>query len=208
MSFDDAVEQLREDAEDRNFTQAVDLVINLRDLDLDDPDNRFSTEITLPHSRSEETKVCVIGETITTAADNADRTIDPDELDEIMEDEATAKDLAEEYDFFIAEAPLMPKIGRELGSVFGPRDKMPEPMEPGEDPTERIEGLRNTISISLRESPSIKCKVGDEEMEDSEIEDNAEAVYNAVTNNLPRNDHNVKDALLKLTMSSPVEVDT
>ncbi|MDY6774054.1 MAG: 50S ribosomal protein L1 [Candidatus Nanohaloarchaea archaeon] len=207
MSFQDAVEELEENAEERNFVQSVDLVINIRDLDLDDPDNRFSTEVSLPHSRSDETRVCVIGETITTAAENADRTIDPEELDEIIEDESAAKELAEEYDFFIAEEPLMPKIGRELGSVLGPRDKMPEPMEPGEDPTDRIQELRNTISVSLRESPSIKCKVGDEEMDGSDLADNAETVYSAILDNLPRKEHNVKDALLKYTMSSPVEVE-
>lgn len=207
MSFEEAIEKLREEADDRNFTQSVDLVVNVRDLELDDPENRFSQEVSLPHARGDETTVCVIGETITTNTDNADRTIDPDELDEIIDDESAAKDLAEEYDFFIAEAPLMPKIGRELGSVLGPRDKMPEPMEPGEDPSDRIEDLRNTISISLKESPSIKCKVGDEDMDDSELADNAEVVYNAVASNLPRSDHNVKDVLLKYTMSSPVEVD-
>ncbi|MDY6769950.1 MAG: 50S ribosomal protein L1 [Candidatus Nanohaloarchaea archaeon] len=207
MSFEDAVTALAEEAESRDFVQSVDLVVNLRDLDLDDPDNRFSTEINLPHSRSDETKICVIGETITADADNADRTIDPDELEEFMEDEAAAKDLAEEYDFFIAEAPLMPKIGRELGSVFGPRDKMPEPMEPGEDPSDRIEELRSAISLSLKEHPSIKCKIGDEEMDADDLAANAETIYNAVVNGLPRGDHNVKDVLVKYTMSAPVEVD-
>ncbi len=207
MSFDDAIETLHEEAEDRNFVQSVDLVINIRDLDLDDPDNRFSTEVNLPYSRSDETTVCVIGETITAEADNADRTISPDELDEIIEDEAAAKELAESYDFFIAEAPLMPKIGRELGSVFGPRNKMPEPMQPGEDPSERIEELRSAVSLALKEHPSIKCKVGDEEMDADALAANAETIYNAVTEGLPRGDHNVKDVLVKYTMSPPVEVE-
>jgi large subunit ribosomal protein L1 len=207
MSFDDALATLQDEAADRNFVQSVDLVVNLRDLDLDDPDNRFSTEINLPHSRSDETKICVIGETITADADNADRTIDPDELDEIIDDESAAKDLAEAYDFFIAEAPLMPKIGRELGSVFGPRNKMPEPLEPGEDPSDRIEELRSAVSLALKEHPSIKCKVGDEEMEPDAVAANAETIYNAIINGLPRGDHNVKDVLVKYTMSAPVEVD-
>ncbi len=207
MGFKDSMERLEEDAEERNFTQSVDLVINVTDLDLDDPDNRFSTEVNLPYAASDETKICVIGETITSNASNADRTIDPEELEEFMEDETRVKELAEEYDFFIAEAPLMPKIGKELGSVLGPRNKMPEPMQPGEDPTDRIQELRSTASIQLKESPSIKCKVGDEEMGVDELGENAEAIYNAVVNSLPRKDHNVKDVLVKYTMSSPVEVE-
>ncbi|MDY6768514.1 MAG: 50S ribosomal protein L1 [Candidatus Nanohaloarchaea archaeon] len=207
MSFEDAVETLAEEAEDRNFVQSIDLVVNLRDIDLDEPDNRFSTEVNLPYSRADETKICVIGETITADADNADRRISPDELDEIIDDESAAKDLAEEFDFFIAEAPLMPKIGRELGSVLGPRNKMPEPMEPGEDPSSRIDELRSAVSLALKEHPSIKCKVGDEEMDADAVAANAEAIYNAVVSGLPRGDHNVKDVLVKYTMSAPVEVD-
>ncbi|MFB6265467.1 MAG: 50S ribosomal protein L1 [Candidatus Nanohaloarchaea archaeon] len=206
MSFQEAIEELEEKSEDRNFVQSVDLIINVRDLDLDETENRFSEKIRLPYSASEDTRICVIGETITSEADNADRTIDPDELDEIIEEEK-GKELAEEFDFFIAEAPMMPKIGQELGSVLGPRDKMPEPMQPGEDPSDRIEELRSTISINLKESPSVKCKVGSEDMDPDEVGENAQAVYNAVRNNLPRKDHNVKDVIVKLTMSSPVEVD-
>ncbi|MFB6077182.1 MAG: 50S ribosomal protein L1 [Candidatus Nanohaloarchaea archaeon] len=203
MSFDDAVADLLDGAAARNFTQSVDLVINVRDLDLDDPDNRFSTEINLPYTADDDTAVCVIGETITANASNADRTIAPDELDEIMDDQQRAK----EFDFFIAEAPLMPKIGQNLGSVLGPRNKMPEPMQPGEDPTDRIRELRSAIPITLKEEPSIKCKIGSEEMDENELSENAAAVYEAVTGHLPRSDHNIKDVYVKLTMSSPVEVD-
>lgn len=206
MSFQDSLEELKEHSGTRNFVQSVDLVINLRDIDLEDPENRFSVEVNLPHARSDETKICVIGETITANADNADRTIGPDELDEIIGDSDAAKELAEEYEFFIAEAPLMPKIGSELGSILGPRNKMPEPMQPGEDPSDRIESLRNTVSINLKEHPSIKCKLGTEEMDINELSSNAEAIYGSVSENLPRNDHNVKDVLVKLTMSPPVEV--
>lgn len=207
MSFDEAVDSLKEKSGERGFTQSVDLVINVRDLDLDDPDNRFSTKVNLPHSPSDEIRICVIGKTIINDAGNADRVVDPDELDEIIGDDAAAKDLAEEYDFFIAEAPMMPKIGRELGSVLGPRNKMPEPMEPGEDPSERIEELKTTISLNLKENPSIKCKLGEEDMDDGDIVDNAEAVYESVLNHLPRNEHNIKNILVKYTMSTPVEVD-
>ncbi len=207
MNFEDAVAALREDAAERNFTQAVDLVINVRNVDLDDPNNRFSEDVRLPHAPSDEVKVCVIGETITTEADNADRLIDPDELEELFDDEAAAKELAEEYDFFLAEAPLMPDIGRELGSVFGPRNKMPDPVQPGEDPSEEIAALRNTISLQLKEAPSVKCKVGEEDMDDDALAANAAAVYERVVDALPQREHNVKDVLVKLTMSSPVSVE-
>lgn len=206
MNIEQSVKEAKEVSEARNFTQAVDLVINVKNLDMNDPANRFSEDVRLPYKPSDDIKVCVIGETITQNAENADRIIDPDELDEIMDDQSVAKQLAEEYDFFIAEAPLMPKIGKGLGQVLGPRNKMPDPMQPGGDPSEKIDNLRNTISIQLKESPSIKCKIGEEDMDDEQIIDNANAVVNRVLDMLPQNEHNIKSVIVKLTMGKPVTV--
>lgn len=206
MNIADAVKESKEVAKERNFTQSVDLVINLKNLDMNDPENRFSDDVRLPYKASDDVKVCVIGETITQNADNADRIIDPNELEELFDDNAAAKQLAEEYDFFIAEAPLMPDIGKNLGQVLGPRNKMPEPMQPGADPSDHIDDLRNTISVQLKESPSIKCKIGEEDMEDDELIENAKTVVNQVMDHLPQNEHNIKSVLVKLTMGTPVTV--
>ncbi len=206
MNIAQTVEEAKDVSQERNFTQAVDLIINVKNVDLNDPQNRFSEDIKLPYRPSDDVKVCVIGETITQNADNADRIIDPDELEDLFDDESEAKAIAERYDFFIAEAPLMPDIGQNLGSVLGPRNKMPEPMPPGSDPSEHIDDLRNTITVQLKESPSIKCKIGEEDMDDEQIIDNADAVVNQVTGLLPQNEHNIKEVIIKLTMGKPVTV--
>lgn len=206
MNIKESIKEVKDVSQERNFTQSVDLVINLKNVDLNDPENRFSEDVRLPYQASDDVKVCVIGETITTNADNADRTIDPNELEELFDDESQAKKLAEEYDFFIAEAPLMPDIGQHLGSILGPRNKMPDPMPPGSDPSEEIEDLRNTISIQLKEQPSIKCKIGEEDMSDKKLIENANAVVNRVMGHLPQNEHNIKSVLIKLTMGQPVTV--
>lgn len=206
MELTDAVKKAKEDAKERNFTQSVDLVVNLKNVDMDNPDNRFSEDLTLPYRASEDVRVCVIGDSLIKEADNADKKIGSDELeDTYFGDKSAAKDLAEEYDFFIAEAPLMPDIGRELGPVFGPRNKMPDPMPPGSDPTEDIEDLRKTVSLNLKEQPSLKCKVGNEAMADDEIAENANAILNLIEDKMPRGHHNLDDVLVKLTMGPVVE---
>lgn len=206
MEFPDAVKKAKDDAQQRNFTQSVDLIINLKNVALDNPENRFSEDIKLPYRASEDTKICVIGDSITNGVDNADLLLSKDELEEYFDDRDAAKDLAEEYDFFIAEAPLMPKIGKELGPVFGPRNKMPDPMPPGNDPTDDIERLRKTVSVRVREQPSVKCKVGTEAMSDKELAENAAAILNLVEGQMPRGHHNVKDVFVKLTMGPTVSV--
>lgn len=207
MNFEQAVEESVENSEDRNFTEAVDMIINFRNLDLSDPENRFNEDFKLPYQASEEVKVAVIGDTITQEAENADRTISGDELEEMFGEPSKAKDLAEEMSFIIAEAPLMPKIGQQLGQVFGPRNMMPDPMQPGEDPTEDIEDLKNTVTLRLKEEPVLQVKIGNEDKDLENVARNASSVYEFVEGQLPKGSNNVKSVLIKTTMGSPEEVE-
>lgn len=206
MDFEDAVEEAVENAKERNFTQSIDLVINFKDIDLSDPENRISDDLKLPYQADDEVKVAVIGDTLTSNADNADLEITENDLEEYFDDPSKAKDLAEEYSFIIAEAPLMPKIGQQLGQVLGPRDMMPDPMPPGSDPTEEIESLRSTVSLRLKEQPLLQLKVGKENQDLDNVGRNAEAVYNFLENELPMGTDNVKSVIVKTTMGKPVEV--
>ncbi|MFP4038828.1 MAG: 50S ribosomal protein L1 [Candidatus Nanohaloarchaea archaeon] len=207
MSFTEAVEEAVEASADRNFKESIDLIINFRDLDLSDPNNRFNEDFKLPYQADEDIKVAVIGESIVNNAENADRTINKDELEEFFDEPDRAKDLAEEFSFLIAEAPLMPKIGQQLGQVLGPRNMMPDPMPPGSDPTDEIEDLRNTVTLRLSEDPLMQVKVGNEEQEEDQVASNAEAIYSFVEDQMPQGQNNIKSVLIKTTMGSPVEVD-
>ena len=207
MSFTEAIEKAVEESEDRNFKESLDLIINFRDVDLSDPNNRFNEDFKLPYQADESIKVAVIGESIINNADNADRIINKDELEDFYDEPSKAKDLAEEFSFLIAEAPMMPKIGQQLGQVLGPRNMMPDPMPPGSDPSDKIEDLRNTVTLRLREDPLMQVKVGHEEQEEDEISSNAEAIYNFVEDQMPQGQNNIKSVLIKTTMGSPVEVD-
>ena len=151
-------------------------------------------------------KVAVIGESIINNAENADRTINKDELEEMFDNPDMAKDLAEEFSFLIAEAPLMPKIGQQLGQIFGPRNMMPDPMPPGSDPSDEIEALRNTVTLRLREDPLMQVKIGNEEQNLEDVASNAEAIVDFVEDQMPQGRNNLKSVLVKTTMGSPEEV--
>jgi len=202
-SFEDAVEA----SEDRNFTESVDLIINFRDLDLSDPNNRFNEDFKLPYQADDDVKIAVIGESIVNNAENADRTISKSELEEMYDNPDQARKLADEFSFLIAEAPMMPKIGQQLGQIFGPRNMMPDPMPPGSDPSDKIESLRNTVTLRLREDPLMQVKVGNEEQDGDEVSSNAEAIYDFVIEQMPQGQNNIKSVLIKTTMGSPIEVD-
>ncbi|MFB6245205.1 MAG: 50S ribosomal protein L1 [Candidatus Nanohaloarchaea archaeon] len=207
MKFQEAVENAVEDADERNFKQSIDLVINLADIDLSDPNNRVNEDIKLPFQADEEVKIAVIGDTLVNNGEAADETVTEDELEEYFENPKDAKKLAEEFDFLIAEAPLMPDIGQHLGQVFGPRDMMPDPMPPGSDPTDEIESLRSTVTVRVKEQPLIQIKIGNEEQDASNVGRNAETVYEFLTGELPEGSGNVKNVLIKTTMGPTVEVE-
>ncbi|WEL22956.1 50S ribosomal protein L1 [Candidatus Nanohalovita haloferacivicina] len=207
MNFEDAVKQAVEDSEERGFKESIDLIINFKGLDLSDPDNRFNEDFKLPFQADEDVKVAVIGDTLAKNAENADLEITESELEEeYFENPKNAKDLADEYSFLIAEAPLMPKIGSQLGQVFGPRNMMPDPMPPGSDPTDKIEDLRNTVTLRLREDPLMQIKVGNEERDLDEAARNASSIYDFVESQLPQGQNNIKSVLIKTTMGPTVEV--
>jgi large subunit ribosomal protein L1 len=208
MEFETAVQTAVEESKERGFTESVDLIFNFRDVDLSDPNNRFNEDIKLPYQADEEIKVAVIGDSIIQEADNADKTISEQELeDKYFDEPSNAKDLAEEYTFLLAEAPLMPKIGSQLGQVLGPRNMMPDPVQPGEDPSEEIEDLRNTVTLRLKQEPLMQVKIGNEEQELDNVAMNADTIHEFVSGQLPKGDNNLKSVLVKTTMGPTIEVE-
>ena len=197
-----AVQKALDSAKKRNFTETVELAINLKDVDLTIPKNRITEDIILPNGRGKPVKVCVIGggELALKAKDVADRVITPDELGEIASDKKQAKKIANSIDYFIAEAPLMAVVGKRLGTVLGPRGKMPKPIAPGADPTAMIEGLRKSVTIRTKDRKTFHAPVGNVNMNAEEISDNIELILKRVEAHLEKGKHNIASVYVKTTM--------
>jgi len=205
-----AVKEVKEKSEKRNFAQAIELVVNLKDIDPKKPENRFQESIELPYPPGKENKICVIasGEMALRAKrEGADLVIQRDELEALAGDKKRGKKLASAYDFFIAEAPLMPLIGRTLGTTLGPQGKMPTPVPPTADIKGHIERTRKTVLLKMRAQPVLQCRVGNEKMPDEEIAENVQATIRRVEGKLKRGIKNVSSVYLKMTMGPPVRVE-
>lgn len=192
----------------RKFTQSVDLVINLKDVDLNKPENRIDEEIELPKGRGREARIAVFasGELALKAKEVADTVISPEQIKELAEDKKKAKKLAEEHDFFIAEAPLMPTIGRSLGRILAPRGKMPKPVPPHIEIKGLVEKLRKSVRVRSKDKPTFHCLVGREDMKAEDLAENIEAVLERVESKLERGRMNIKSVYVKTTMGKPVRV--
>lgn len=203
-----AVKKALESSPQRKFRESVDLAINLRDVDLSVPKNRIQEDIILPHGRGKALRVCVIGgaELAAKAKSVADLVITPDELGKIADDKKQAKKVASQVDYFIAEAPLMPQIGKRLGIVLAPRGKMPKPIPPGADPTAMIESLRKTVSVRSKDRKTFQATVGTVDMTPEQLAENIDAVLKRVTSKLEKGKMNIDSAYVKTTMGPSEKV--
>ncbi|MCI4335443.1 MAG: 50S ribosomal protein L1 [Thermoplasmata archaeon] len=195
-------------ASERKFTESVELSVNIKELDLTVPKNRIEEEIALPHGRGRAVKVAVFGtpELCQKVKGVADVTISSAELDEVAKDKKRSKKLAAQVDFFLAEAPLMPTIGKRLGVVLGPRGKMPRPVPPGTDPSNLVNALKRSIRVRSRGNRTFHAAVGNRSMPPLEIAANVDAVLGRIVARLERGRSNIESVYVKTSMGPSVRL--
>ena len=208
QEIEEAVSRALEDAPPRNFRETVDLAINLRDIDLNDPSNRVDESVVLPEGTGQETSIVVFaeGETAVRAEDVADDVLDSDDLADLGDDDDDAKDLAGDTDFFLAEEALMQDIGRYLGTVLGPRGKMPDPISPDDDVVEQVGRLKNSVQLRSGDRRTFHTRVGAENMSAEDIADNIDVITRRLHADLEKGPLNVDSMYVKTTMGPAVEV--
>ena len=204
-----AVKEVKSKSTERKFSQSIDLAINLQNIDMKKPEGRIQERIELPNSVGKELKICVIasGEMALKAKKaGASLVVERAALEALVGDKKKQKDLAKNYDLFIAEAPLMPLVGRSLGASLGPRGKMPTPVPPNANIKEQIKKHRKLVFVRMRGQPVLQCRVGNEDMADKEIAENVQAIMRRIEGKLKRGIKNVKSIYLKTSMGSAVKV--
>lgn len=204
-----ALKRMREASTPRGFRQSVDLAINLEGVDPKRSDARISEEVILPHGAGRPRRVAIFaeGELARLAREaGADLVLGRRDIDSLGGDKKLAKRVAEEYDFFLAQAELMPLVGRRLGPVLGPRGKIPKPIPSTADPKPAIERYRRSVRLRMRDQPTLHTTIGNEGMADEELAANARAVVEAVERRLEGGRGRIGSVFIKTTMGEPVEV--
>jgi large subunit ribosomal protein L1 len=187
----------------RKFDQTVDLIVNLQKFDV--KKSNVNIFVTVPHTIKEKR----IAGFLEIKNQNVE-TITPDEFKKYA-DKSKMKGLVSNYDFFIAQASLMPSVATNFGRALGPTGKMPSPqlgilLNADEKSVRELKSKINTsVKIKIKE-PSIKLPIGKESMKDEDIIENIMAVYNTLLKTLPRNKENIKNIEIKLTMTKPYKI--
>ena len=209
--FLETIQLIREHSTQRKFSQSVDLIINLRGLNLKKPEEVINTFIPLPYPRAKPIKIAALvgNELVTQAKEACDLVIQKDEFHQYGTDQKKTKKMAKPIDYFIAQANLMPDVAKAFGKVLGPMGKMPNPKADAvvppvtSDLKPLVQKLRNTVRLQTKNELVVKCSIGTEKMDDVHLAENAYAVFDHLFHVVHEDKSKIISVLLKLTMGKP-----
>ena len=205
----DAVKTAKEKAGQKKFNQTIELIMDIKEIDMKAPEGKITEVIELPHASAKPNRICVVasGETALKAKRaNADNVIERADLEALAGKKKDLRKIATDFDVFISEAPLMPLVGRTLGPVLGPRGKMPIPIPPNADVAALIAKYRKTIVVRMRNQPIIQTVAGTANQPDEEIVDNIQAVLRVLEGKLKRGLKNIDVVFIKASMGEPIKI--
>ena len=209
--IENALTELKTNSPKRKFIQSIDLIINLKELNLKKPEHQLELFVPLPHPRGKETRICAIvgPELVEQTKKLCDAVITPDQFPQYAQNKKMIKKLATTCDIFIAQVTFMTDIAKIFGRILGPRGKMPNPkagcvVPPTANITPLVEKLKKTLKIAVKTQLNFKCRVGTEQTPPDQLAENILVIVQNITRALPQEHSNIKNILLKLTMSKPV----
>lgn len=204
----------------RKFDETVDLIVNMRDVDIKNPNNRIDQEILLPHGIPGNNKVsdlCFIvkDEMEMALKEKGYSVLNPNDLDDLQKrstkDKKTA---ASRHKYFVARADLMKNLAKVLARFLGQQGKMPKPqpkgfgvIRPNENIDEFVAKLDRIIKISMKKQLLMQLKIGKKSQGQKDLMENIETVLNFLETNLPSGHNNVKSIYIKTTMGKPIKVE-
>jgi large subunit ribosomal protein L1 len=206
------IQELRKHKTPRKFTQMIDVVVNLQDLNFKNPAHNVDFFLTYPHDFGRKRMVCaLVGPELEEQAKQVcDLVVVQRDFDKYQKNKKLAKKLARDYDFFIAQANIMTAIAATFGRVFGPKGKMPNPKAGAVVPANAnlkpvYDRLQKTVRVQAKGKPTLYAMIGLESQTDENLAENLFNFYDQLIHHLPAERRNIKAILIKYTMGKPIK---
>ena len=204
------------DKNPRKFVETIDVIVNLKNVNLKDPANRFNNEFELPNPVDPNPSICffVEGDQLVEANKLGEDAMDVEQMEQISKGEKSQRrNFVKKYDFFIASTQMMRHVAKNFGRLFGPRGKMPRPqpqgygvISPSDSVADSRERYKKIIRLRLTKFPLIQFKVGTKEMPLEVIMENTKAALDFIENKLDKGRQQLKSIYIKTTMGKPARV--
>ena len=198
-----AISDIKQKSKKRKFRQSIELILNLKDINLKKPENRINELVELPHPPVENIRVTVFATgdlALRARSAGVYRVLEKDALVTLANNKKNSKKLVKETDFFLAETTLMALIGKSLGPILGPRGKMPTPIPPTAPIETIIDRHQRLVRLRVRDQLVTQCRIGTEDMADDLLIDNIQAVFTRFEQRLPKGFKNIRRAYIKTSM--------
>jgi len=206
-----AITELLSISKKRNFDEALEMIVTLKNMTIKNKDQRIEYTISLPHPYLETVKSLVFVKDKNLAQELkgvVDKIIMDDEIPKISKKEA--KKMAEDYRVFLAEGPVMLTVGKHLGQALSPRGKMPLVAPPN------VNAIKTLITASIsqqkisnkknKNSVALQIKFGKRSQSVSDLADNALIIIKSLIDKLPNGFQNLHTIYVKSTMSKTIKV--
>jgi len=192
----------------RNFNQSVEAIFRLTGVDMSKGGIRVNEAVELPEQGAGDVKILVLssGPLGTEARRMNLPVLSREEVERLTGNKKEIRKLVNQYDYLIAEAPLMPVVGRVMGQILGPRDKMPTAVPPTGSIAPLVERLRRSIRLRIKAHPVASCRIGDENMKADELARNLQKILTSVESKLPNGEKNIDYISVKTAMGRPVKL--
>lgn len=203
----------------RKFDETLDIIVNLRDMDMKNPANRVNLEFLLPHpiQTPESHKLCFFTsqDQLVEAKEKGFDVCDVDELNDLNKKDAkTKKKFVRKFDSFIARMDLMRDVAKVLGRNLGQTGKMPKPQPTGygivrpDEPVDIIvANFMRRIVVQTKKEPIIFTKFGKKSIDFKKNFENLNALIKHLEAHLPSGYANIKSIVLKTTMGPSIKVE-
>ncbi len=205
-----AVNETKKSSEKRGFSQTINLILTLKDINLKIPENRINELVELSHPPKPKVTVAVFaGGDLALRAEKAGANVvlGREDIERFVNDKKSVKKLVNETDFFLAETSLMATVGKVLGPILGPRGKMPTPVPPTAAVDTIVDRHRKSVRVRIRDQLNAQVSVGTEEMSDEMLVDNIQAIIALLERRLAKGLRNLRSAYVKTTMGSPIKIE-
>lgn len=207
----ESLDLMNKESKQRNFDEAIELIVSLKNINLKNPSQRVDFVVNLPNPYITKVKTAIFLKDKNLAQNVkgiVDKVIFEEEISKINKKEC--KKLADQYDLFLAEGPVMLTVGKYIGQVLGPRGKMPQVVPADSEQIKSIiKGSLSKQKISNKKNKSsvaIQVKVGKRSQGTDKLAENIKAIYDNLLEKLPAGTQNIKHLYVKTTMGPSFKV--